>query len=59
MIHNRIRKVILLSATMFALTITAAPQAHAGFWCDKAAEFEGHCDTCNAMCILERWVTGE
>jgi hypothetical protein len=55
----RRRMSILAVAGMVAAGMSLASVAHAGPWCDKALQFEGHCDVCNAMCILEHWVSGE
>jgi len=47
-----------LVAAVLAFGLTAASTANAS-WCQRAEQFEGHCDVCNAMCLLEHWVFGE
>ena len=59
MFPNRVHRSLVAAAVLFGLSLGFAPSAHAGYWCNKAAEFQGHCDTCNAFCILEHWVSGE
>lgn len=48
----------LMVAAVLAIGLTVSTTAHA-FWCEKAEQFQGHCDICNAMCLLEHWVIGE
>lgn len=45
---RRVRSWVLV--VLFAL-VCVAPVARANYWCDKAAEFNGNCTGCNALCV--------
>ena len=49
---KRIRLHLLALAV---LALLAAPRpATAGWLCEKAEEFRGHCDACNTACLIEQ-----
>ena len=45
-------KAVVLAIAMIATALVPQP-APAGQWCETAVRFEGACESCNFMCLVE------